>query len=233
MEPLPDPDLNPDPNHKEESIPPQASVLSLTPEKLQGIWNEAADLSNVKNCRSLNNSRKTKAKARIREAPEESTWQEVISRIRDSGFCNGDNERGWCADFDFLIKPNTYVKVLEGAYGGKSSKVIQPFKYTQPKESAGDRQVRKMKEDWKKKTDGGANNTSGCNEMPNSNASPSTKDGAGNKSARNQKTVAGGSPTSDHIDKAARTNLRVSPQDPGPTDEDEGDYGKSEINEPF
>ena len=39
--------------------------------------------------------------------------------------CFGVNDRGWKADFDFLIKVNNAVKVLEGKYNGKPKSNIQ------------------------------------------------------------------------------------------------------------
>lgn len=36
-------------------------------------------------------------------------------------FLIGKNDRCWTANFDFIIKPDNIVKILEGAYGGAAS----------------------------------------------------------------------------------------------------------------
>lgn len=43
---------------------------------------------------------------------------DVFHRAQASSFCTGGNERGWRADFDWLMNENNVVKVLEGKYGG-------------------------------------------------------------------------------------------------------------------
>jgi hypothetical protein len=89
---------------------------SLPP--LAVVWNESCGdgLSKVIGCSSTRNRL---AKARWLDKPDPAYWKEVISKIKESSFCLGQNDRGWKADFDFLIRPDTHLKVLEGKYGGK------------------------------------------------------------------------------------------------------------------
>lgn len=47
-------------------------------------------------------------------------WEEVCKIANTSEFLCGTNDRGWKADFDFLIKPNKATNVLEGKYSGKA-----------------------------------------------------------------------------------------------------------------
>ena len=42
-----------------------------------------------------------------------------MRRIVLSDFCNGKNDRGWKANFDFLLRPNTHIKAMEGAYDNR------------------------------------------------------------------------------------------------------------------
>lgn len=37
-------------------------------------------------------------------------------RIQKSSFCQGKNDRGWVASFDWFIRPDTVVKIMEGKY---------------------------------------------------------------------------------------------------------------------
>ena len=78
------------------------------------VWNSNCEpLPKVIAC---NTTRKRHAEARWRERPENEFWVGVINRIKLSPFCRGKNDRGWRADFDWLIKPETANKVLEGRY---------------------------------------------------------------------------------------------------------------------
>lgn len=43
---------------------------------------------------------------------------DAFGRAQASSFCTGSNDRGWRADFDWLMNENNLVKVLEGKYGG-------------------------------------------------------------------------------------------------------------------
>jgi hypothetical protein len=43
-------------------------------------------------------------------------WGIVIDRIAASSFCRGKGNRGWVADFDWLLDSETAVRVLEGRY---------------------------------------------------------------------------------------------------------------------
>jgi hypothetical protein len=40
-------------------------------------------------------------------------------------FLTGTNKDGWKANFDFLIKPGTRVKILENAYGDESEDMLK------------------------------------------------------------------------------------------------------------
>lgn len=42
---------------------------------------------------------------------------EAISAIECTPFCRGENDRGWRANFDFLLQPSSFTKLIEGTYG--------------------------------------------------------------------------------------------------------------------
>lgn len=88
------------------------------PEVFVSLWNNyCGDLPKV---RDLTPKRKAAIKARLREKPDPAYWQEVISRIAKSDFCNG--AKGWKAGFDFLLRPDTHVKAMEGVYDNPAAK---------------------------------------------------------------------------------------------------------------
>ena len=53
---------------------------------------------------------------------------EAINNINKSKFLRGDNDRNWIITFDWLVKPNNFIKVLEGNYTDKNN----PKKTTKP-----------------------------------------------------------------------------------------------------
>jgi hypothetical protein len=65
----------------------------------------------------LTNSRKDKLSARWKEMPDIAQWKQLFDIVECSTFLNGQNDRGWRANFDWLIKNDSnYTKVLEGQY---------------------------------------------------------------------------------------------------------------------
>jgi hypothetical protein len=63
----------------------------------------------------LSPSRKTQLHARLKEL-DVATFLEAIDNLRKSRFCQGDNKRGWRADFDFVLRPKSCYRLLEGFY---------------------------------------------------------------------------------------------------------------------
>lgn len=74
-----------------------------------------------------NTNRYSMLKARINEYSLDEVIQ-AIKNIDKSSFLKGQNKRGWVITFDWLIRPNNFIKVLEGNYtdrnegGGTSGK---------------------------------------------------------------------------------------------------------------
>ncbi|RXM77189.1 hypothetical protein DP144_06555 [Clostridium tetani] len=71
--------------------------------------------------RSISSTRKNHLKARWSQFNYNlDTFREVFEKVEASKFCTGTNDRGWKADFDWLIKnDNNMVKALEGKYDNK------------------------------------------------------------------------------------------------------------------
>lgn len=90
------------------------------PAVLQTLWNDGTS-EPIPQCRELSQKRKVSAIARLRERAVEQ-WRIVIAKINASSFCRGENDRAWIASFDWLLKPDTAVKVLEGKYDNRVGK---------------------------------------------------------------------------------------------------------------
>lgn len=97
-------------SRKKENI---ATEVAHPPHPLLEVWN--SHRGNLPKAKSCVGARLKKAKERWREqSPEE--WIGTVKRLAESNFCNGKNDRGWRADFDFLLKPETWAKANEGKY---------------------------------------------------------------------------------------------------------------------
>jgi hypothetical protein len=59
--------------------------------------------------------REKQLKARLKDCSLDE-WQRAMDALERSAFCRGENDRGWIADFDFLLQPKSFTKLLEGAY---------------------------------------------------------------------------------------------------------------------
>lgn len=90
--------------------------------KLLEFFNQTISESGsvIKEIRQLTERRKLAIQARARENGKESLM-EVIKQAAKSDFLNGRNDRGWVADFDWLMRPNNFVKVLEGNYNNNGN----------------------------------------------------------------------------------------------------------------
>lgn len=87
----------------------------LTESEVVEAWNSRMVPQGFPAVKRLTPERKRKLKARLRENSIDD-WQEAMSALERSPFCRGDNNRGWRADFDFLLQPKSFTKLLEGAY---------------------------------------------------------------------------------------------------------------------
>jgi len=106
----------PSKNHQEpskDSQPDGDPALSVT-EILEG-WNDLASRCGLATVVKLTDQRKRKAKAQARRFSLDD-WLSVFRRIEQSPFLRGTNDRGWRADFDFILSEANFTKILEGKY---------------------------------------------------------------------------------------------------------------------
>ncbi|NYD88773.1 hypothetical protein [Sphingomonas melonis] len=88
---------------------------ALRPEHVVEAWNEMASRIGLPTVRKLTADRRKRLNARLREHPVEH-WTEAIGAIERSPFLRGDSRGGWRADFDFLLQPSSFLKLIEGSY---------------------------------------------------------------------------------------------------------------------
>ena len=78
---------------------------------------------------SIKNQRLKHLKARIEEYSVDEVLN-VIDKVKESRFLQGDNDRGWRVDFDWIVNPNNFTKVLEDKY--KDIQVVKSLKKGSP-----------------------------------------------------------------------------------------------------
>ena len=59
-------------------------------------------------------------RARVNEYGAEAVLN-AIERIRKSSFLRGQNKQGWMITFDWFVRPNNFIKVLDGNYAKRSA----------------------------------------------------------------------------------------------------------------
>ena len=125
---LPEPPLNPSPpiiSPSGEMSPTPVSAENddepddtpLTIEELVGDWNELAGALGLPKVANISRARRAAFRARTREMPGLEPWRRVFATIRGSPWMHGQNDREWRADFDFILQPKSFIKLVEGSYG--------------------------------------------------------------------------------------------------------------------
>lgn len=75
-------------------------------------WNSAG----LVHCRSITATRRKALRARLKAPDWLRDWPAAIERASRSAFCRGENDRGWRADIDWFLRPDTLTRILEGKY---------------------------------------------------------------------------------------------------------------------
>lgn len=105
--------------HKTKDIRRKNIVVNNTT-NLINIWNE--NRGSLPECKSPSASRLRQVAARLRDNPDPEYWVSVVKRIAASDFCSGRSPgSSWVATFDWLIKPDTHIKVSEGKYDNRGA----------------------------------------------------------------------------------------------------------------
>lgn len=79
-------------------------------------FNRMAAEVGLPEAQGLSRKRRLALKARLRDCGGIVGWRIAMDRVRASPFLRGDNDRGWRASLDFLLKAESFAKLMEGAY---------------------------------------------------------------------------------------------------------------------
>ena len=104
-------------HNRTEHYKNMSSGDDASPLKLIDLWNNDAD-AKLPRVQSVSPKRKKRAILAWKNKPDESFWRSVITTCNKTEFCMGKNNRGWRANFDWIIQDGVADKILEGVYGG-------------------------------------------------------------------------------------------------------------------
>jgi hypothetical protein len=101
----------------EESEPKTSAPSEPALPSLALIWNEhRGKLPEVKRTNKVRNRKS----AQLFNELSPGEWVEIVKRCARSAFCLGANDRGWRADFDWLLQPESHLKIAEGKYDDRA-----------------------------------------------------------------------------------------------------------------
>lgn len=78
-------------------------------------WNGMAGRVGLSRIAKLTTERRRRVQARLAEHTSDD-FTEAIAAVERSAFCRGDNDKGWRADFDFILQPTSFNRLIEGSY---------------------------------------------------------------------------------------------------------------------
>lgn len=64
----------------------------------------------------ISERRRKSLDARLRQAKGIIGWQMALAKVAGSQFLCGENDRGWRADFDFVLQEKSFTRIMEGGY---------------------------------------------------------------------------------------------------------------------
>jgi uncharacterized protein YdaU (DUF1376 family) len=115
-----------------EEVPPVVPRETETDEVRLAVdgWNALASEVGLAPVMKLTAARRAKCHHRLQDCGGLDGWNLALAKIRGDPFFQGAGERGWKADFDFLMQEKSFVKLMEGGFdkrsGGKTSNGKRP-----------------------------------------------------------------------------------------------------------
>jgi hypothetical protein len=113
----------PDPLKNTPPLTPQSEDVSadadrptpLTKREILEAWHSRMVPLGFPAVAKMTGQRERQLSARLKDSTLEE-WQRAMDALERSAFCRGENDRGWRADFDFLLQPKSFTGLLEGKY---------------------------------------------------------------------------------------------------------------------
>ena len=90
------------------------------------VYNAMAETAGLPRCQSLTEKRKTALKKRMNECGGMEGWRVAMDKVAASAFLTGAGDRGWRANFDFVLQQQSFTKLMEGTYDDRKSTNNKP-----------------------------------------------------------------------------------------------------------
>jgi len=78
-------------------------------------YNAMAGRTGLPLAKKLDGARLRRARVLVRNATVDDLT-EAIDAIERNPWMHGQNDKGWRADFDFLLQPKSFTRLIEGSY---------------------------------------------------------------------------------------------------------------------
>jgi uncharacterized protein YdaU (DUF1376 family) len=96
---------------------PDPMTASVAAREAFALYNETAKRCGLPEARALSKQRARALALRVKEAEGLDGFRKALANLERSAFLRGQNDRGWCADLDFICQPKSFSRLLEGGYG--------------------------------------------------------------------------------------------------------------------
>lgn len=97
-------------------------------DKFVSNWNKFAAHHQLAQVKKLTVSRRKKLLKLLRDPYFTDNLNEIFEKAAASSFLMGENNRGWKMNFDFILRPETHVKILEDFYKGDKDGIAPEFR---------------------------------------------------------------------------------------------------------
>jgi hypothetical protein len=106
------------PSEDSPSLPLGAPLPAVVPVEQDAVaaYNALAERCKLPLVQRLNPQRRTKLRRRLAECGGIEGWKLALAKLEANPWMHGDNDRGWRADFDFLLQEKSFTKLMEGSY---------------------------------------------------------------------------------------------------------------------
>lgn len=101
---------------KLECIQPKKPIIDIM--EVCRIFNDRMRDRRIPSVRSISKARRAAVEARCRKYGCDAIYA-AIEKAATSDFLNGDNNTGFTATFDWIFRPNNFIKVIEGNYDNR------------------------------------------------------------------------------------------------------------------
>lgn len=99
------------------ALPNDAPRPSAIAKEAFSAFNETAQRCGLPLAKAYTKARATALYHRVKEAGGMDGFRAALANLEKSAFLQGNNDRGWKADLDFVCQPRSFAKLMDGGFG--------------------------------------------------------------------------------------------------------------------